>query len=131
MKLFVRFLCISTMCLILTLGLASCAKDPSAKPKVYTYSVGDPFVTNLKDSKKMLKCSVVFEVTKKSIADKSSDTNYMIRNAVNTMLLQLTEADVLNITDTKLIEQKMTDVANEAMETDVFYSAKITDFTAA
>lgn len=130
MKLFVRFVCIAIVCVIMTLGLVSCTKDPLAKPKVYAYSVGDPFVTNLKDSKKMLKCSVVFEVTKKSIADKSSDTNYIVRNAVNTMLLQLTESDVLNITDTKIIEQKMTDVANEAMETDVFYSAKITDFTA-
>lgn len=129
MKRLIYFLIIISACVLLTMGLSSCSKDPSAKPKVYAYKVGDKFTTNLKDSKKMLVCSVVFQVTKKSVADKSTDTNYIVRNAVSTILLHLTEEDALDSTDLKAIEQDMTDAANEAMDTDVFYSAKITDWT--
>lgn len=144
MKKILRFAALAAVCLMLIMALSACKKeeDPNAKPTVYAYPTGDAFVTNIVGSKKMLKCSVSFEVTDEKFATAAADTNAIVRNAVIKVLVLLTEDEVLGRTgsvedgtaavsaDLDAIEQKLTDAANEALETDVFYSAIITEFTA-
>lgn len=131
MKRFLRFAAVAAVFAVMVTVLSACNKeDTGGKPTVYPYATGDAFVTNLVGSKKMLKCSVSFEVTDKKFADAVADTQASVRNAVIKVLVQLTESEVLENVDLSAIEQRLTEAANTTLDTEVFYSAIITEFTA-
>ena len=131
MKVIIRLALLAVMCAVLIPALSACdgEADPN-NPVVYVYEVGDDFITNVKGAPTMhLRCEVIFRLTSKKAVTSFADDNDIIRDSVIKVLRELTEEDILN-GDLNAIAQELVDSANEAMQTDVFYSATFPTFAA-
>ncbi len=65
-----------------------------AEEKLYAYVPGDYFVTNVKDSGKLFKVTVVLMLNEEKLQEKLEDKEYIIRDSIIQKLRQLTEADI-------------------------------------
>lgn len=121
MRIILRTFVLAVNCLLLLLFASACNN------KNYTYDPGKPFVTNVKNSDKILKCEIVFEITENNIKN-CEEKNYIIRDAVNKVLIELTEDEIYENTDLDEIGLRLVDSVNEAMRTSIFYSASFVSF---
>lgn len=132
MKNILKLAAIFTICVFSLTLFAACSKETGDEPPtLYAFDTGDAFTTNIKDSKKMLKCQVVFQLNDEKAVTEFTEQNYIVRDAVNKVLLGLTEDEVLNNADLDALGAKLTEAANAALNTTHFYSAKFTTFVAA
>lgn len=63
--------------------------------KTISYEPGDDFITNLSNSKKLLKTSIVIEVNNKKEIAYMTKNNYKVRDIIVDVLSQVTEEEVL------------------------------------
>ena len=122
-----------TLALVLIiLLLAACGGSDARVPKVYTYSPGAAFSTNINgtEPRRVLKCVVQFEVIDEAAITELEGLNFIVRNAVITELGKLTEVELTTEKDLPGISQRLVDCVNEAITSNInlVVRAYFTDF---
>ena len=119
--------------LVVSLMLTACSHDAPRLPAVYTYNPGAPFTTNVNDEdpRRLVKCAVVFEVIDEAAAVDLAAFNFVIRNAVITVLSSLTVEELTVNRDLQEISQRLVDQVNASIygQVNLIVGAYFTEFT--
>lgn len=102
--------------------------DSNAPEPQFYYPLEGPFVTNVKDSGKLFKATVVLVATDKDLSETVTEKQYLIRDQILFILRDLTEQDICQPDIQEQLRELITQRVNEAMETDVFKSVVFGDF---
>jgi flagellar basal body-associated protein FliL len=127
-----RILSLVFALLLIASLLSACNKTDPRVPKVYTYSPGAAFSTNINDPepRRVLKCVVLFEVIDEDAVTELTDLNFIIRNACIAELSSLTLEELTinrNIDD---VSQRLVDCVNAVIPSNInlVVRAYFTDF---
>ena len=119
--------------LAVTALLSACTPKDNRLPTTYTYSPGAAFTTNVKDEdpRRLVKCTVVFEVIDEAAATEMDSYNFAIRNAVLIVLTGLTLEELTTQRDLVDISQKIVSQVNSTLRSnaDLVIGAYFTEFT--
>ena len=119
--------------LILAFLFSACAAEVPRLPAPYTYNPGAAFTTNVNDDdpRRLVKCAVVFEVIDATAIEDLAPYNFVIRNAVITVLSGLTVEDLTTNRDLQEISQKLVDKVNESIygQINLIVGAYFTEFS--
>lgn len=111
--------------------LSACAKKERL-PEIHTYNPGAAFVSNIsnEDIRKVVKCSVIFEVIDETARTELSMYNSTVRNAVLAVLGEFTLEELTVGRDLNEISQRIVQHVNEALESseELVIGAKFTEF---
>lgn len=102
--------------------------DANAEPTYYAYSLDDSFVTNVKDSSKLFKTSIVLVADSDQLTDLLKDKKYIVRDTILFLLRDLTEEDIRSETIQNTLRPKITDALNQALGIDNIKSVYFGDF---
>jgi len=133
----VRFVIFVSAVLIFAFLLSACgAKTPDPRlPTPFTHNPGAAFTVNIKgdDTRRMVKCTLMFEVIDEAAVNEVAQYNYAIRNAVIIALSELTLEELTTDRDLKEISQKIVTQVNGSLRShiDLIVGAYFTDFAVA
>ena len=117
--------------LIIAFFLSACGE--ARLPAVYTYNPGAAFTTNINDEdpRRQLRTAIIFEVIDDAAAAELSEYNFVIRNAVITVLSSLTLEELTTNKDIQGISDRLVEQINEAIisHIDLVIGAYFTEFT--
>ena len=132
MKSTLKAILIFIVCVFSIALLSACGgSSESDKPTLYTYDPGDAFTTNIKDSKKILKCQIEFRLTdSKAATAYAGEESAVVRDIINKFFMGCNESDLININLDDL-GQKLIAALNTGLETDCFYSVYFTSYITA
>ena len=130
-----RYTTVLTLALFLLLGLTltACGKTDAAEEEesydisTITYDAGE-FITNVKDSKKMLSSAITMDLISQSLADILAEKDYVARDIINRQLSQLTEADLEKADILSTLSDSLVEALNEALNTRGFYKVYFVRF---
>ena len=103
---------------------------PKEEPKVvlYTYAVKDAFITNVKDSKKLFKTSIVLVVNKEKMEELFDKKVYVIRDTVLMILRGLTDENLQSMGIQDKLRDEISSKLNKTLEIDNIVSVYFGDF---
>ena len=119
--------------ILLTMLLLSACNAPDPRiATIYTFSPGPQFATNFnsEDPRRQVRCSVVFEVVDEAAIEELTANTFVVRNAVLSVLGELTMPEVTNERDLADIAQRLVTRVNEDIRSniDLVVGAYFTDF---
>jgi len=123
--------------LLITMFLLTACETPIPRiPVVYTYNPGAPFSTNFnfeEDPRRQVKCTIMFEVIDEAAIDELTENNFIIRNAVLSVLGELTWPEVTTERNLDDIAQRLVERVNEDLNSniDLIIGAYFTEFALA
>ena len=127
-----RIILVIMVLLFVVLLLVACSGKDKRVPKVYTYSPGAAFSTNINDPepRRVLKCVVMFEVIDEDAATELTDLNFIIRNAVIAELSNLTLLELTTEKNMDDISQRLVNCVNAVIPSNInlVMRAYFTDF---
>jgi flagellar basal body-associated protein FliL len=97
-------------------------------PQYYTYELDDSFVTNVKDSQKLFKTTIVLVATDENLTDMLTANKYVIRDTILFMLRDLTEEDICSDTIQDKLRTEIPAALNKALGIDSIVSVYFGDF---
>ena len=104
------------------LALTACSSPAAAEVDVVTYSYdAGEFVTNVKDSKKILSCTATVDVISETLVSTLAEKDYIVKDTINKRLRQLTEQDLESADIEATLSESLVGLLNEALETKGFY----------
>lgn len=102
---------------------------PKEKPPVRAYYVpGDFFVTNIKDSRYLLKTTIVLELSKEGMDEYLTDNNHIIRDVIVFTLREKTEEELRTSGIQDEIRREIVDRLSKEMEIDYLTTIYFNDF---
>jgi flagellar basal body-associated protein FliL len=110
-----RLAMIIAIVLITMFLLSACDSGDTRLPTSYTYSPGATFtsILNEEEGRRQIKCAVVFKVIDEQAIDELSENNFVVRNAVLSVLGELTIEDISIAKDYEGLSQRIVDQVNE------------------
>ena len=121
--------------LIATFLISACDSAPPRIPVSHTFSPGAPFSTNFdsEDPRRQVKCTVFFEVIDEAAIEELTEHIPIIRNAVLSVLGELTMPEVTNERDFTDIAERLVTRVNYDLGTnvDLVIDAYFTEFVLA
>lgn len=103
-------------------------KDTPVEPLSYTYEVKDSFITNVKDSNKLFKTTIILESNDGELADLLSQKEYIVRDTILFLLRGLTEEDLSGDAIQDSMRTEIADALNKALGIDSITTVYFTDF---
>lgn len=82
------------------------------------YSFEDPFISNIKDSNKILKVVIKLELTNPKIEDVINAKNSEIRHEINLLLRGKTEEDLKGSEGQAMVQKEILDVVRKLLDTE-------------
>lgn len=104
------------------------ANQSEQSPTMYTYAIEDYFVTNVKDSNKLFKTSVVLVLNKEGMDTELKENLPIIRDKILFIIRELTADDLANPDIQNKLRDKIPTALNEAMGIDYIVSVYFGDF---
>ena len=103
--------------LIVSILLSACNQEAPRLPAVYSHNPGPLFQTNLNDEdhRRVIRCAVMFEVIDERAQEELSGRNFVVRNAVLSVLGELTMDEVTQNKDLEEISERLVERVNEAI----------------
>lgn len=98
------------------------------KETLYSYVPGDYFVTNVKDSNKLFKVTVVLMLNTDKLNDQLDKSKYTIRDTILFTLRSLTEEDILSPDIQDNLRKDLTKKLNSALGIDNIVTICFSDF---
>lgn len=98
------------------------------KPEYDQYSPGEYFVTNVKDSNRLLKTSVVLELDSKKMREELSEKNTLIRDTIIFILRELNEEEVRAPDVQDKLRERLKNALNEQLGTEHVIGILFNDF---
>lgn len=103
--------------------------DKEDKPvELYNYAVDDAFVTNVKDSSKLFKTTIVLVVNQDGMDEFFETKQYVIRDTILFILRDLTEADIQSDGIQDELRAEIPGALNDALQIDNIVSVYFSDF---
>ena len=119
---------IITILLIIALCLACASCGFAQKVVVFAYDPGDYFVTNITDSKSLLKSDLTIEMTGKSQYKELTDNTFKVRDIIISVLRTKTY-DELKSTDIQdVLKVEISDKLKESLEIDTIQNIYFNEF---
>lgn len=104
-------------------------RDAGDKPApLYNYAVEDAFVTNVKDSVKLFKTTVVLVVNEKDMDELLSSKQYIIRDTILFIMRNLTEEDIRSDDIQDRLRVSIPQALNQALQIENVVSVYFSDF---
>ena len=94
----------------------------------YYYALKDAFVTNVKDSGKLFKATIILVTNKKGMDEYVTTNLYLIRDKILFTLRSLTEEELSSQTIQEDLRERIPALLNEALGVDNFISLVFSDF---
>lgn len=107
------------------------AAAASAAPKLdelKTWSTGDPFTTNVKDSKALCRLSASIAYSGADQTEFMTTNNALIRSCILKVVRNHTEKDLLAPDAPQTLSKEMIGVLNQTLKTDVVADVYISDY---
>jgi len=103
--------------IVTLLSLAACNAQEARLPKLHSYNPGTAFTTNLNvdDIKRVVNCSIVFEVIDEAAVEEMTEYNFVVRDAVLKVLGSLTMNEVTQYRDLDAIALRIVEEVNAAL----------------
>lgn len=92
------------------------------------YLPGDSFVTNINDSNRLLKTTIVLGLNDAALATTFADNQHVVRDTVIFILRELTEDEIRTVGTEEQIRERIRESLNEVMQTDGVVSVWFNDF---
>lgn len=99
-----------------------------AEPVYFTYNIEDAFVTNVKNSNKLFKITIVLVANTDTLDSILAEKEYIVRDTILFMLRDLTEEDLTKEGIQDELRTKITDALNKALEIDSITTISFGDF---
>jgi Flagellar basal body-associated protein len=112
---------------------ANAAAAPSASPTpkletLQTYSAGDSFITNIKDSKALCKLSASIAYASADKAEFLTNHNALIRSCILGVIRNHTEDELKAPDAPQALAKEMVAALNQTLETDIAVNVYISDY---
>lgn len=110
---------------------AQAAPSETSAPKLeslLSYSTGDAYVTNVKESKALCKLSVSFAYSGGDKAEFLKNNNALIRSSILEVVRNHTEAELRSPDAPQTLAKEMVTVLNKNLEVDTIVNAYISDY---
>jgi flagellar basal body-associated protein FliL len=117
-----------TVGVVYTIMSRSKADDTSGEPTLYQYSVEDPFVTNVKDSQKLFKTTVILVTDEEGMDEFLAENQYVIRDSILFIMRSLTEEDIESEDIQDVLRESIPVALNSALGIDSIVSIYFSDF---
>ena len=128
----VRSVLFFSVVLIIAILLSACNKQEARLPTTYIHNPGAAFSANIndEDTRRVLKCAVIFEVIDEAAATELTNYNYVVRNAVLMVLGELTIDELTINKDMQDISQRLISQVNLSVQSkvDLVIGAYFTEF---
>ena len=98
------------------------------KPVYDQYSPGDYFVTNVKDSYRLLKTSVVLELDSKRMNNELKEKNKLIRDTIIFILRDMDEQEIKSAEAQDILRIEIRKALNKKLETEHIIGVLFNDF---
>ena len=98
------------------------------EPKVYTYALDDSFITNVKDSRKLFKTTIILVSSAEDLKETLDANQYIIRDTILFILRDLTEEEICSDTIQDTLRKEIPDALNQALKIDSITSVYFGDF---
>ena len=103
-------------------------EEPEVVINYSEYSPGEFFVTNVKDSKRLLKVAIVLVVNADELQETLKAENSLIRDKIIFILRTLTEEDILSNETVPRLRQQILAELNASFETSGIVEVRFNDF---
>lgn len=103
-------------------------KSEDQSPQLYQYAIKDPFVTNVKQSSKLFKATIVLEVNKEGMDEFFKENEYTMRDTILFMLRDLSEQDIKNSDIQEKLRAAIPKTLNSKLKIDNIVSIYFSDF---
>ena len=104
-------------------------REPKEKPAIREYYVpGEFFVTNVKDSRYLLKTTIVLEISETDMAEYLTKNNHIIRDVIVFTLREMTEEELRETGVQNDLRRKLVDRLNEELEVEYITTIYFNDF---
>jgi len=126
----IAFILISMFALFV---VTACDSPPLRIPEVITYNPGGQFTTNFnwpQTPRAQIRCAIVFVVLDERAAEELADHNFVIRNAVLSVLGELTIEEITEDRDLNSLAERIVTQVNEDLgsQVELILSAYFTEF---
>jgi len=104
---------------------------PAPEPEISYYSAGDSFVTNVKDSLRFLKTTVVLEISAtdtEKVQEYLKENNHVIRDIIVFTLRQKTEEELRSIGIEEQLREELRKNISKKMGIDYLQKVYFNDF---
>lgn len=85
--------------------------DKESEVTLYNFAIEDPFITNVSNSQKLFKATIILVVDKEKMDEYFTENSYVIRDTILMILRELTEEEIKSV-DT---QDKLRDVISSAL----------------
>lgn len=92
------------------------------------YAVEDSFITNVKNSNKLFKTTIVLVTNKKDMDEYFEENLFTTRDTILFILRDLTEEDIESTDIQYTLRSRLSEALNEALGIDNIVSVKFSDF---
>ncbi len=102
-----------------------------SEPEISYYLPGDYFVTNIKDSKRLLQATIVLELATNDLAGTEAfltENNHILRDVIVFTLREKTEAELRSIGVEDELREKIVSKLSEEMDADYIRTVYFDDF---
>lgn len=119
---------------VIALGIATyflffSNKDAEAAKEItYDFAIEDAFITNVKQSDRLLKTTVILVLNKKDMDEYLDKNLYTLRDTILFILRDLTEGDITSTEIQHSLRRRIADALNQTLEIDNIVSVKFSDF---
>lgn len=113
---------------IIALCLASASCGFTKKVEVFAYSPGDYFVTNITDSKSLLKSDLTIEMTGKSQYDELGKNTFKVRDIIINVLRNKTYEELKNPDIQDILKVEISNKINESLGIDTIQNIYFNEF---
>lgn len=103
---------------------------PVEEPEVilYNYAIEDAFITNVKNSQKLFKTSIILVVNQKEMDEQLDENIYAIRDTILMILRDLTVEDISSDDIQSRLRVDISSALNKVLKIDNFVSVYFGDF---
>lgn len=98
------------------------------KPVYDQYSPGDYFVTNVKDSYRLLKTSIVLELDSDDMQEELKAKNTLIRDTIIFILRDMDEAEIVSTEAQQILREQLQSALTEKLESEHIIGILFNDF---
>lgn len=95
---------------------------------VYNYAIENAFVTNVKDSTKLFKTTVILVVNEEGMEETLDSNIYIIRDTILFIMRNLTEADISSSDIRERLQNSIPAALNEALQIENIVTIYFSDF---
>ena len=103
-------------------------KDKEPEPVRTFYVPGDFFVTNVKDSKYLLKTTIVLELNKEGMEEYLTEYNHVIRDIIVFTLREKTEEELRSTGIQETLRTEIVDKLKKEMDMDYLVTVYFNDY---